>query len=106
MDNVLLRIVLAGLAVYRLSELLAIDDGPFEMLAAFRGWLNQAPDNHLNVRRNLADGIVCSYCNGMWMATLVAPFVVYSWIITDVLVLILALAGIQSILVRCFGRNE
>jgi len=58
----LLRITIAALAVWRLTHLLQVEDGPFDVLARGRNWLRRA---------SLAGLADCFYCLSLWIA---APF--------------------------------
>lgn len=89
--------VLCTLAVWRLSHLLACEDGPFDLVV----WL----------RRRAGDGVFgrlmdCFYCVTVWIA---APFAL---LLTDDvvtgIVTWLALSGAASVLYKAMdrGRNE
>lgn len=99
-----IRWVLAALAVYRLSELVALDDGPFQIFARLRRWAGVHPDDL--IRENLAELIHCPYCLGVWFgAMLVVPAVWPTWP-GDLILAVLGLAGAQSLLTGVTGNKR
>jgi hypothetical protein len=58
--------IIASFAVYRVSRMLADEDGPFDLFARFRGVVD--PDQRTWVGRGLA----CPLCIGVWVALIVA----------------------------------
>lgn len=90
-----LEFVIAVLACYRLSQFVPLDDGPGMAFERLRAWsLTQ------QARRggaSLAAFIECPYCQGVWLAGLLALFVsprnILEWA-----VLTMAIAGGQAFL--------
>lgn len=118
--DTLTRLIVCGLAVLRLAEMLVIDDGPFGIFIEFRGWLqNGSVDNALVVykddlklqrwiskgRRWFYDGATCVYCVGVWFAFAFAFLFYFNNIVTDFIIIFLAIAGLQSILATKLGRH-
>lgn len=74
----LTSLVLAVLATYRMAQLVAYDDGPFDLLARARGLTAYAPNGNPRtgaIWHSLAGLVECPYCLGVWFAgvfTLVA----------------------------------
>lgn len=74
----LTSLVLAVLATYRMSQLVAYDDGPFDLLARVRGLTAYAPNGKPRtgaIWHSLAGLVSCPYCLGVWFSgvfTLVA----------------------------------
>jgi hypothetical protein len=102
----LLDLILYSLVCFRLSEMLVIDDGPFDAIAELRGWFNRAPfDNSL--RRNIANALSCVYCTGVWVAfgLGVVYHLTHESGIIQSLIFSLAVAGLQSVLSDKFGRT-
>jgi len=93
--------ILLALAVYRLARLVAIDDGPADILLKSRSDLGAYDygENGL-AKSNLGRGIACTYCVGFWIALFVA-IAFYPW--PEFLLYWLALAGAQSFL-QSLGR--
>jgi len=87
--------LLCTLAVWRLSHLLACEDGPFDVVVRLR---KRAGDGFLG---GLMD---CFYCLSVWIAV---PF---SWLLShDVMtgvVVWLALSGAASVLFKITGGNK
>lgn len=77
MDNPF-RFVIASLAVYRLSQLVALDDGPsftFKRLRTFLGRKAAQELSEYGRWHQLAEFINCPFCLGVWFSlfiTLVA----------------------------------
>jgi hypothetical protein len=88
------RFVIAVLAVWRVTHLLALEDGPFDVLARFRLSLGSGMVGKL---------ISCFYCLSMWTAL---PFM---WFFTGTsverVVIWLALSGAAILLHRITGGS-
>ncbi len=94
--------ILLALLVYRLARLIAIDDGPLDVILEFRNTLGAYDYGPNGLAKNsLGRGITCPHCVGMWLALFVA-IAAYPW--PEVLVYWLALAGAQSFL-QSLGRQ-
>jgi len=94
--------VLLSLMVYRLARLIAIDDGPADILLRSRselGGYDYGPNGQ--PQTSLGRGITCTYCVGFWIALFVA-IAAYPW--PEFIVYWLALAGAQSFL-QSLSRN-
>lgn len=68
------QFVLVVLAVYRVSRMLAIEDGPFDVFAKVRGKID--PNQQTWVGR----GLVCVLCISFWLSGLAALIVSATWI--------------------------
>ncbi len=97
------RLVICALAVYRLAEMLVMDDGPFDMFVELRGWLQRSPDKSL--RRNFYNGVSCVYCIGTWLALVFSLTFCFKNDVVDFFVFFLALSGLHSILATKLGRQ-
>jgi hypothetical protein len=84
-----MRLVLAVLAVWRVSHLLAREDGPGQVLARLRARLGWGFWGRL---------MDCFYCLSVWVAAPLAPFVAHGP--AQVLVAWLALSGGACLLER------
>ncbi len=89
------RLALAGLAVWRLTHLLALEDGPADVIVKLRVWAGSGPVGEL---------MDCFDCLSIWVAGGFAPFVArrpreyaLSW---------LALSGVACALQRFAGAGE
>jgi hypothetical protein len=100
-----IHFVIAALAVYRLAYMIAMEDGPFAIFSRFRLWLgrNAADRPEHGIAWTLAELFNCPHCLGIWLAFLFAPAVIWPSMITDVIIIVFALAGLQSYLT---GRGE
>ena len=77
-----LRIVLAILAVWRLTHLLHAEDGPLRIFARCRNWLR---------RMSLSGASDCFYCLSLWVSAPFAMMLGSQW--EDRVTLWLALSG-------------
>ena len=103
---VLVWLTLYALVAFRLSELLVIDDGPFEIFLSVRSWFNAAPYNN-GIRRNISNVLMCVHCTGFWISLglgIIYYFSAHSTMIEAVLFGV-AVAGAQSILANKAGRH-
>ena len=89
--------LLLTLACYRLSQLIAIDEGPASMLLNLRARLG-AYDRRADgeAKTNLGRGISCPHCVGIWIALPLAA--IGFGLHGGTLVWWLAIAGGQSLL--------
>jgi hypothetical protein len=105
-----IRFILAALAVYRVA-MFTREDGPGAIFLSLRSWLGKRAakvtfktgfEFH-GFWWTLAEVSNCAHCAGVWLAILFAPAVLWPNKITDIIIIILALAGLQSFLT---GRGE
>ena len=88
--------VLLALATYRLARLIAIDDGPADVLLKLRSlWGAYDYGENGQAKTSLGRGLTCPHCVGFWIAGLIA-ISAYGW--PEFIVYWLALAGAQSFL--------
>lgn len=74
MDDAL-RFLIYALATFRLSLLLADDSGPWKFLSKFRSLLKREEKKSPMLKKSdLAHGVECIRCNGIWMGSLVATY--------------------------------
>src|SRR5437764_1131814 len=88
------RLVLAAFAVWRLTHLLAQEDGPWDLVVRLRQALGQSWAGKL---------MDCFYCLSLWIAAPAAALVCRGW--QDVLLGWLALSG-AACLLNQIGSNE
>lgn len=93
------RVILAALSVYRLAQLVTIDDGPHDV---FRNWRARAGSYDYGEdgrpKTNWGRLWACPYCVGLYAALFVAPLVVWPTAVCDYGLVILGLAGAQTLL--------
>ena len=92
-SEIWLRFVLAVLATWRVTHLLASEDGPADVIARFRALLGRG------MAGNLMD---CFHCLSLWIAAPAALFVTRQ--LLDWLLVWLALSGAACLLER-LGRE-
>lgn len=93
----------AALAVYRLAQLVAYDDGPLHVFAYLRQDARGRANTGLWYWQHWAELVHCPYCLGVWFALLAALLVAVPTLPGDLLLLWLGLAGAQAYLE---GRNR
>ena len=86
----LLAFTLEALAVYRIAALIAIEDGPFDVMSKLRGRVDQSTW--------IGRGARCVVCVSFWIAM---PF---AWLLDGSWITWLALAGAVSIVHRALTR--
>ena len=88
--------VLLTLAIYRLARLIAIDDGPADVLLKLRSlWGAYDYGENGVAKSSRGRGLTCPHCVGFWLALFFA-ISAYPW--PGLLIYCLALAGAQSFL--------
>jgi len=102
-----LRFVLAVFAVYRLAQLVAIDDGPFAIFSRLRGSVAQwsAGVDTGSLRWTARELIKCPYCLGVWFGAFAVLPVWFPTAIGDLALLALGIAGGQCFL-QDFSRDK
>jgi hypothetical protein len=83
------RFVAASLATWRMTHLLAHEDGPGDLLVRLRAWLGHGFWGRL---------MDCFYCLSIWVAVLFAPAVTLR--LPDVALIWVALSGAACLLER------
>lgn len=104
-----IRFLLAVLAVYRVA-MFTREDGPFGVFGHIRAFLGKfaytdttTGTQKLGLFWTLAEISNCAHCFGIWLSIIVAPLVIWPHAWSDILLAILAIAGLQSFLT---GRIE
>ena len=93
------RIFLAFLTCYRLSELIAIDDGPMFIFKNLRiSVAKLAASNPNSPFKSLADFVHCPFCVGVWFSFLLSILVIFPSNIGDAILIIFSIAGAQTFL--------
>jgi hypothetical protein len=93
LSNFWIKFVLAVLATWRITHLLASEDGPGDIIVRFRALLGQS------LAGKLMD---CFYCLSLWIAAPIAFYVSRQWL--DCPLIWLALSGAACLLER-LGRD-
>jgi hypothetical protein len=104
----IVRIILAGLACYRLAELISLDEGPIDIFSNLRivsGRHASVSDNRFIV--SFAKLINCPFCLGIWFAIPLCYLVFVPSVVGDVILGFFAITGIQCFLEsRSGNRND
>lgn len=104
--NEFLRIFLAIFACYRLSQLLVIDNGPFDIFLVIRRKAGILASEDVKWAKEISNLLTCPYCVGMWMSLLLSMFILIPNPAFDFILLILGLAGAQTFLQSISDKNE
>jgi len=99
----IVRFFMAALAVYRLAWMFTREDGPFALFDKFRMWLGKHATEGKGLGWTLAELFNCPHCLGLWLAFLLSPAVLWPSKGIDIVLVILAVAGLQSFMT---GRND
>ena len=94
-----LRIIAAALAIYRLAQLVALDDGPWYVLARLRllvGTFDRHPEDRPARRFGWSELVSCVFCLGMWFALPAVVAVALPTWPGDAVLTWLGLAGAQT----------
>lgn len=99
-----LDLIVAILACYRLSQFIALDEGPGLIFKRLREW----PLQFQNRRGadSLTDLLECAYCQGVWFAGALAIVVTPRNAFADWLIASLAIAGGQAFLQAVGDRQN
>lgn len=105
-----LTFLIYALSVFRLSVLLSDDTGPFKIFQKLRSKLKkEAKTNPVVKKSDVAEGIQCRRCSGVWFAILVTIFVygreyLIDWVATlgNAVLVCFALSGAALIMHRAF----
>jgi hypothetical protein len=95
-----LRWLFAALAVYRLSQLVVYDDGPWDVLLRFRTWRGVYDFHESGESGNKF--LSCPFCVGVWIAGALLIVVLTETMVGDLFLAWWGLAGAQALLE---GRN-
>ena len=57
-------LLILGFATWRLSSLLANEDGPFKIFKRFRDWI-------CFKHPGIGEGLTCEWCNSVWIGTII-----------------------------------
>lgn len=109
-----IRLLLAILTCYRLARMVAKDDGPFFLFKRVRYWIKDKawynagmplltdegnlPDRYFGHWHNLAEGLSCPYCTGVWLSLPVLAMVLWPTYYGDLFLVLMAVSGGQAFL--------
>ena len=104
MISLYLRLVLVVLAVYRLSELFSLDQGPLDMFGRLRGFFGRMASESKrsdSLAGEVALLLSCPFCLGIWLSVAGAFLMAFPSRSGDFILLILGIAGAQ-----CFMEQQ
>lgn len=101
----LLRVAIAALATWRLTQFLVIDDGPWDVVWRIRKSLGRyefaalAEDPRISeITTGFGKFLECAHCAGKWAALGMAALVIWPSTPGDLFILAWGLAGAQSLI--------
>lgn len=94
-------LIFSALAAFRISEILVIDSGPFGIFEYMRGWVLLP----YRLLYNIGSILNCVHCAGVYVSALLVLGYFFQNIYIFAIIFIFAIAGLQSILSKCFGRS-
>ena len=115
-SSALIRLALAVLTCYRLARMIARDDGPLFVFKRVRYWAKDRAwreasftlgmakpdltidDRHFGKWHNLAEGLSCPYCVGIWLSLPIFALVLWPTYYGDLFLLLMAISGGQAFL--------
>ena len=101
--SVVLRLILAVLGTYRLTQLIVNEDGPGDVLYWLRMTVGEKQGTGWHF---LSELITCEYCLSVWIAALLAVFVVAGGWFSAWVLAWLGIAGAFYIAQEIKDRNE
>lgn len=101
----LINLVIYALATFRLSQLVVLDSGPFDVFYYLRGWAFRPRENNNPFISTIKGILACAHCGGIYFAFLFGIVYYLNNPILKLLVWIFAVAGLQSILNVIFNRK-
>ena len=114
-----LRFILAVFTLYRLARMLALDDGPFFIFKRVRYWVKDRAwremekaghlskmtngkwdidDRYFGKWHNLAEGITCPFCIGIWLSLPLFALLLWPTYYGDLFLMLVSLSGAQAFL--------
>ena len=104
----IIELAIAILATYRLANLLPEDNGPFFIFKRIRLYANAKminEDKDLGIWTNIDDGITCPHCMGLYAAIFCGLLISWHNFYGNLFLLIMAIAGGQSLLQKLGEKN-
>jgi len=105
MLNVWLRVVLAIAAIYRVAQYIYLDDGPFDLLFKLRDRLGtyDLDDEGLS-KTGVGRWFACYHCIAKYLAVPAGLAVMFPATWSDMILMVLGIAGLASIVGMRFRR--
>jgi len=112
--NSLGRLLLCMLTCYRLARMIAQDDGPLFLFKRIKYWAkdkgykeafnnemvdaNVINDRHFGHWHNLAEGLSCPYCVGVWLSLPLFLMWLYPTYLGDLFLILMSISAVQAFL--------
>jgi len=110
-----MRLLLAILTTYRLTRMIAQDDGPLFLFKRLRIWaldrayyeaamqgynlqIDTIKERYFGKWHNLAEGLSCPYCIGVWLSLPILALVLCPTYYGDLFLILMAISGGQAFL--------
>lgn len=109
------RLLFCILSCYRLSRMIALDDGPGFVFKRIRYWaldgsywemirkginpnVDAAKERHFGKWHNLAEGLSCPYCVGVWLSIPLFFMFLYPTMMGDLFLILMSISAGQTFL--------
>jgi hypothetical protein len=99
-----LRLLLAVLSTYRLAQLIAVDNGPYDIFLGIRAFFGRRATINGSLRA-IALLVSCPYCMGIWISPFCAALAISDNYVADVILIVLGIAGAQTALESFTNRT-
>lgn len=105
MEHLAISVLLAMMATWRLSSLLAQEGGPFDLLSKLRYTVGVRFDEHsLPYGTNVVSrGIICRYCNSMWLGIFFWVLICISPTLGVYIAMPFAISGFVTMVLEAFN---
>ncbi len=94
----MIRLLLAAFATYRLSQLIAWDDGPDKVFFNLRTMTKDSAELHGGRWENLDEAVNCPYCLGVWFAAFALLLLKHPTKVGNYFLYWFGIAGMQAFL--------
>lgn len=92
-----LRLIMAMLSCYRLSRMVAWEEGPFGIFEALRGVMGAGKTGEDGQPGSLLGRLaICPYCWGIWIAWALSFLILYPSPLADAFLIGFGIAGAQA----------
>ena len=98
-----LRLGLCILVSYRITDLIVLDDGPFDVFKKLREAIGRFAAIHRSAK-GLGKLINCPFCLGVWISGLSSLLFIFPSLPGDIFLIAIGIAGGQALLDSVGGR--
>ena len=100
------RFFMLVLVSYRVSEIISVDDGPYDIFLRLRVGSARMAVQGSNFWRNVSNLLHCPFCVGIWISFIISPFYFIRGTFMDFIFLAIAIAGAQCFMEGLHPRKH